>query len=230
MGRLDAALNFGKEMINAEGNESPPDVRSDQEAWRVKGKGRKNRASKDRNGAGNWEAAKGSKIPTFKELTHALHSTDGSVTGASARLKVSVGALDAQVRTSRQLQKYLATIPIVHDPVYTKERLAQVEEDIKVKALLYRSDALTALHSLATMEVNANTNSALAQVKLLAAQRLYQETSDAGAGPGEIESTLRILNERFQEAAPRIKAIRERIVEFENGAPRLIEASSSTSE
>jgi len=128
------------------------------------------------------------------------------------------------------LQKYLATIPIVHDPVYTKERLAQVEEDIKVKALLYRSDALTALHSLATMEVNANTNSALAQVKLLAAQRLYQETSDAGAGPGEIESTLRILNERFQEAAPRIKAIRERIVEFENGAPRLIEASSSTSE
>lgn len=82
------------------------------------------------------------------------------------------------------------------------------------KRELYGSDALDALHDLAMMPIT--DNALLNQIKLQAAQRLAGKEAEAtSAPPSEVDHALRQLNAQFHKTAPRIKSVRERIVEFD---------------
>ena len=52
-------------------------------------------------------------------------------------------------------------------------------------------------------------NSAQNQVKFLAASRLVG-ANEAGSGGDDLAATLRDLNREYQEAAPRLRIVRER--------------------
>jgi hypothetical protein len=170
------------------------------------------------------DAAQVSKNPRLlqRSIRGALKMSMGNPVAAARVLKMSVSQLRHEMEMSHKMREYIKLLSkrdYKHLDEYRKLTLEEVDKDLKIRAALYRSEALDALHQLASLEVTAETNSALAQVKLLAAQKLYQEVGPA-ENPNEVEATLRVLNQRFQEAAPRIKQIRERIIQFD-GAPAL---------
>jgi hypothetical protein len=69
-------------------------------------------------------------------------------------------------------------------------------------------------------------NSALAQVKLLAAKVLTELplTPEAPRSDKEMQAILRELNEDYQRHAPRIKALRERTITFDQSPNTIDEA------
>jgi hypothetical protein len=237
MKRLDAAIKYAMEVMNAEGNAGGPDLPSDQAQDGGQGKGGKDRAVSDRTVARYWEKAQieAGYFPSQirrADIREAIKKSKGSAVRAARMLKMTVSELEKQYDFQREMSKYLQDFRdemAKDNPEYINRTLSEVEEDMRKRAVFYRAEALEALHDLASLPVDAETNSALAQVKLIAAQRLYQETGQTD-NPNDMESTLRVLNQRFQEAAPRIKQIRERIIQFENGGPKLIEASGSVVE
>lgn len=161
-------------------------------------------------------------LPPLSEPTieHALKAARGDLFVASQMLgHVSVVRLDRAIRVSDRLRTlFLAIQQVKADPAYDQLTMEQVEMDIERRLTLYRSDALDALHQLATMPID--DNSAQNQVKLAAAARLSGSTVAAGEG-SDIENTLRALNDEYHRAAPRIKRVRERIIEFETPAASL---------
>ena len=80
--------------------------------------------------------------------------------------------------------------------------------------VLYRSQGLDTLQELATMP--HGDNSAMAQVRLAAAARLAGTQEYQSGASGAMDATLSILNDEYQKAAPRIKRVRERVIEFED--------------
>jgi hypothetical protein len=103
----------------------------------------------------------------------------------------------------------------------------QLEEAIKHRMIRYQSDALDALHDLAMMPISEN--SAQNQVKLLAAKLLAEPllAPENTGSKEEMNKVLRELNEEFQRNTPRLKLIRERIVEFQQEPPASVEAEKS---
>jgi hypothetical protein len=103
------------------------------------------------------------------------------------------------------------------------------ERVLAAKVKLYEGDSLDALHDLAMMPITENTQNN--QIKYLAACRLAGEKIAPG-GPAQnaaLQDIMRELNNNYQKTAPRIKAMRERIVEFENGTEaRAIAADGSS--
>lgn len=161
-------------------------------------------------------------IPAFlpKTIRGAMKATGGNVALAAELLSTSVSRLDTAIRFHKLYQEFKQYEP---EKRYLTMAAKQVAEEMEVKRVLFRYEALQSLHQLATMPLS--DNSAQLQVKLLAATRLYSETGDASIG-SEVDQTLRRLNEDYHQAAPRIKSIRERIVEFEDqptAAPRVID-------
>jgi hypothetical protein len=96
-------------------------------------------------------------------------------------------------------------------PEYERLSQEQVELDIARRLTLYRSDGLDSLHDLATMPITEN--SAMAQVKLAAAARLAGGV-ERDQGGSDVAQTLALLNQAYHENAPRIKSVRERVIEF----------------
>jgi len=60
-------------------------------------------------------------------------------------------------------------------------------------------------------------NSAMAQVKLAAAARLAGGV-ERDQGGSDVAQTLAALNEAYHRDAPRIKSVRERVIEFHSPA------------
>ncbi len=86
---------------------------------------------------------------------------------------------------------------------------------------LYKEGALEALYALALMEITG-ANSATLQVKYLAACRLAGPQIETGVrADNPMADVLKDLNDRFNENAPKIRSIRERIVEFDQSAAAL---------
>lgn len=130
---------------------------------------------------------------------------------------VTVIRLDRSIRVSPRLQTvFLAIQEAKTDPEYERRTAECIESGIQRRVSLYRAEGLDALHVLATMPLS--DNSAQNQVKLAAATRLASGT-ESGQQGSEIESTLAILNQSYHAAAPRIRSVRERIIEFDNPAP-----------
>lgn len=224
---------------HAEGNEGRPDLPGDQAQDGRQGEGSADSAGQD---GAQPRHGKKAKVPPRTNvialdsinkqllptrIKRALKESSGNLVLAAVRLETTVAKLDREIRLSQQLCRFVHELKNTAGPYieYRKMSLSEVEEDIRVRSILYRSQALDALNDLAMMPIGEN--SALAQVKLLAAQRLYAETGDSKFG-NEIDQTLRRLNEDYHLAAPRIKSIRERTVTFESGnRTRVIEAEPS---
>jgi len=157
------------------------------------------------------------------KVQNALKVTAWDLPKAARMLGMSISKLDDALQQTRFLPRYmreLAKFPKAIPDEYRKMTLAQVEEDIARRLVLYRADAMSALHDLAMMPIDENSMNN--QVKLQAAVRLYAETGEKTVG-NEIEGTLRALNDEYHKVAPRIRSIRERTIEFESSDPRVIE-------
>jgi hypothetical protein len=155
-----------------------------------------------------------SVVPALSEssIKDALIAGRGDLWTASQMLGITALKLDRAIRLSEDLQNVFLSLKQVRAlPDYDRLSLQQIEAEVASRMVLYRSDALDALHALATMPIDEN--SAQNQVKLLAASRLSGPME--GQAGSELDQTLRLLNEEYQQKAPRIKSIRERIVEFE---------------
>ena len=154
-------------------------------------------------------------VPPLTEdsIKEALILARGDLFTASQHLgHVSVVRLDRAIRVSEELQRlFLALREIRATPEYEKLSQDQVMLDISRRLTLYRSDGLDSLHELATMPIG--DNSAMAQVKLAAAARLAGGV-ESDQGGSDVAQTLALLNQAYHEHAPRIKSVRERVIEF----------------
>jgi hypothetical protein len=84
---------------------------------------------------------------------------------------------------------------------------------------------LDALHDLARMAIS-DDNSMLNHIKYLACCKLIDPVLRPGdtSPKSDLDKTLRDLNAAYQASAPRIKAIRERIISLDEGIPRPTES------
>lgn len=128
---------------------------------------------------------------------------------------------DNSTFVEKSLQVPASSLPRI--PKLPEERLNLA---IEMRMEFYKCAALDALYDLAMMPMP--DNSAMAQVKFMAASRLagpLEGVEDRGKGP-TFDSVLSDLNKRFHENAPRIREVRERIVTYSEGsAPPAIEGS-----
>ena len=163
-----------------------------------------------------------SKVMTLAlgPIKEALEKANGDMHLAAHELGCRVGELDRVIRMSKTLPKFFRSLKRVNDDKYMSASLTAIENEIVRKTAIYRSEAQDEIYKLATMPVSEN--SAQNQVKLLAAVKLY-ETGQTSMGR-EIDGVLAALNDSYHQNAPRIRSVRERIVEFEND-PKVIESS-----
>lgn len=160
---------------------------------------------------------------TEEGVAKALTDARGDLFVTAEMFGITVTRLDRYIRASEQVQTvYLAIKQVRALPEYDKLSTQAIEQEVQRRLSAYRADGLEAVHQLATMDIG--DNSAMAQVKLTAAMKLMGPTSDNGSG--EIEKTLRELNESYQKNAPRVKITRTTI-ELESRPERVIEAEAS---
>lgn len=133
----------------------------------------------------------------------ALLDARGDIFTASQLLRTTAVRLNRAIQVSAILQAVVESIPVKWKGV---DR-AEIERAIEDRTALYRVAGLDALAELATMPIDEN--SAQNQVKLAAAARLAGP-SEAGTGGDDLAATLRDLNRDYQEAAPRLRIVRER--------------------
>ena len=168
-------------------------------------------------------------LPVVKR---ALQEAGGDIPLAAARLQISAARLDEDVTMSKKLRKYFIKIRKAQNQAevceYRNLSLKTILENIEYKRSLYRLEALEVIREIAGMKLSEN--SAMMQVKLLAAVRLYNETGDHAVG-GTINDTLQALNNEFHATAKRITSVRETVreVRFEEN-PRVIEAETLSSQ
>jgi len=129
---------------------------------------------------------------------------------------ITLRRLHQTIRNDAYLQAYVVEVAKAVDAgAFDKLTRKQIEDDLASRALVYKSDALDALHDLATMPID--DNSAQNQIKLAAAARLVGPGAEAAHASTDTDAILRQLQEEYHRSAPRIKEIRERIVVMESG-------------
>ena len=133
----------------------------------------------------------------------ALLDARGDIFIASQLLRTTAIRLNRAIQVSPLLSAVVEAIPAKWKGI---DR-AEIERAIEERTALYRVSGLDALHELATMPIDVN--SAQNQVKLAAAARLAGST-EGQSGGDDLASTLRDLNREYQEAAPRLRIVRER--------------------
>jgi len=144
----------------------------------------------------------------------ALVEARGDTFIASQLLGMGVTALrvDRAIRVSARLQAVVAGIQDVKGTeAYLEATARDFHRAIDRRMSLYRIAGLDALHELASMPLDEN--SAQNQVKLAAAARLAGPAAESG-GDGELVETLRELNQQYHESAPRIRVMRQTLVEI----------------
>jgi hypothetical protein len=151
-------------------------------------------------------------VPSFNaaSIERAILSAQGDLFVAAQLLgHVTVLKLDRAIRADERLQQVYLTVKQVKAlPEYDKASQEALEVEITRRLSIYRSDALDALHELATMPVDAN--SAQNQVKFAAAAKLAGGMGERESSTG-IEQTLRELNESYHREAPRMKITRTQV-------------------
>lgn len=162
-------------------------------------------------------------VPSFNEdsIEKALMDAQGDLFVAGQLLHVTMLKVDRAVRASPRLQAvYLSIKDVKRD--YDRISQERLEQEVARRLTFYRADGLEALHELATMSIG--DNSAMAQVKLAAAARLSGAMERESGG--ELEETLRQLNDAYHREAPHIKVTRQTIVEM-GPTERVIDSSSA---
>jgi hypothetical protein len=202
---------------HAERDEGREDVRSDEARGNGQGEGGADRTIENGAGAGDGKTTEivsaGAREAPPKQaylnvtedgMKAALIEARGDIFIASQLLGITAIRLNRAIQVSPLLQATVDTIPKVHTGL-SKESL---NEAIESRLAIYRVAGLDALHDLATMPIDVN--SAQNQVKLAAAARLAGSPEAGGAG-GEVGEALRSLNQLYQEHAPRLRVVRERL-------------------
>lgn len=141
---------------------------------------------------------------TEESAKNALVEARGDLFVAAELIGITSMRLYKAIQQSTTLQEAFATARKAPKGV----PIEAIREAVDERIALYRADGLDALHELATMPLDAN--SAQNQVKLAAAARLVGETASGGGG-GELADALRELNQQYQQNAPRLRVIRERV-------------------
>lgn len=150
------------------------------------------------------------KVKPYESLTEAkiadaLIEARGDIFIASQLLGVTATRLDRAIAVSPALLQAMTTS---QQSISDNLKPADIRGIAERRIELYRVAGLDALHELATMPIDEN--SAQNQVKLAAAARLAGETGGGQVG-GDLAETLRILNQEYQEKAPRLRVVRERL-------------------
>lgn len=160
---------------------------------------------------------------TEASIKDALVEARGDIFIASQLLKVTAIRLHRAIQCSAVLQAALAAVKEAGPgmPLETIHKL------IEARVAMYRVVGLDALHDLATMPIDSN--SAQNQVKLAAAARLAGSV-EGQAGGSELADVLRELNQSYQENAPRLRVIREKVTIETLPAEREVSASPDSSE
>lgn len=145
---------------------------------------------------------------TEQGVVEALMTARGDLFVAAAYLNIRPRDLDSYIRSSEQLQGFMAAIGHVKTSAeYNRMSNEQFADELERLTRSYRLDALNVIHQLATMTYDS---AALADVKLKAAIQLR------GAAPETVSTAsqtniLGELNRIYNETAPRIKSIRAAI-------------------
>lgn len=167
-------------------------------------------------------------VPAFSEanIEKAIVDARGDVFLAAQLLgHVTTLKVHRAIRSSERLTAvYLAIEQVKQLPEFDRISTERLEQEISSRIVIYRSDALAALHDLATMPISGD-NSAQNQVKLAAAARLAGSAGPRGEA-SELEETLRDLNEQYQVDAPRIKITRQTSIEIERSSEKVIEGEA----
>ena len=217
-----------KGAANAKGLTGTQDVRGDQARGGEQGEGRADSSVADRASISDRQAAEVQGVPapaqatsqrSYLNLTEdgieaALIEARGDIFVASQLLGMGVTALrvDRAIRVSARLQAVVAGIQDVKGTEsYLEATALDFHRAIERRMSLYRIAGLDALHELASMPIDEN--SAQNQVKLAAAARLAGPAAES-AGEGELVETLRELNQQYHESAPKIRVLRQTLVEI----------------
>jgi hypothetical protein len=155
---------------------------------------------------------------TGRELVAAVKAARGSMPLAASKLDVSIVKLDRALLLSREAKSIVSFIKRKKNKggwqhEWYDVSLEQVEEDVRRKAALYRSEALDVLLQIAMQPLSENIYAN--QVKMQAAMKLVDLPGvkvDPKTGD-EIAVTLKLLNDDFQKNQPRLRLIRETVRE-----------------
>ena len=213
---------------HASGNEGRADVSGDQAGRREQGEGGADSAVANRPSISHGQApevqgvpaaAQAAPVRTYLNLTEdgieaALIEARGDIFVASQLLGMGVTALrlDRAIRVSARLQAVVAGIQDVKGTEsYLEATALDFHRAIERRLALGRIVGMDSLIELASMPLDQN--SAQNQVKLAAAARLAGPTTELGEG-GEMVETLRLLNEQYHESAPKIRVLRQTLVEI----------------
>lgn len=147
-------------------------------------------------------------------MEKALLDGRGDLFVSASLLGITVVVLDRVIRASPQLQDLYQTIEQVAVlEQYDRTTMARFAAEVSRRRTLYQSDALDALHDLATMPVSGHP--ATLQAKFLAASRLAGPAEERTSAAVDLDQTLSALNDEYHKAAPRIREIRERVITFD---------------
>lgn len=165
--------------------------------------------------------------PAYLNLTEegikaALLEARGDVFIASQLLGVTALRVNRAITVSPLLQATIDSIRTVGKGVSPDD----LNRAIESRLAFYRVVGLDELHALATMPIDAN--SAQNQVKLAAAARLAGPADGFGVS-GEAAETLRALNDLYQQNAPRLRVIREKMTVEVLPAERVVSEQGSKS-
>lgn len=174
--------------------------------------------------AGGKTALRPYNTLTEDSIKGALVEARGDIFVASQLLSITAIRLDRAIRVSETLQAVVLGIQDVKGSgAYLQATAEDFGRAMERRMSLYRIAGLDALHELASMPLDQN--SAQNQVKLAAAARLAGPP-EGSQGGGELADTLRELNQAYQQDAPRLRVIRERLT-IETIAPeRVIESEA----
>jgi len=147
----------------------------------------------------------------------ALIEGRGDLFIASQLLGITALRLDRAIRVSATLQAVVEGIRDVKgSDSYLHATATDFQKAIERRLVMGRIVGMDALIELASMPLD--DNSAQNQVKLAAAARLAGP-AEGSQGGGELAEALRELNQAYQENAPRIRVMRQTVIEVTREPP-----------
>lgn len=153
-------------------------------------------------------------------IKKALTENKGDLFRSACALGCTAKELDRYIRSTDELQVFVVAIDqLKNDPAYERLSAKQFTEQLTLLIREGQVMALEEMQKLAGMSIG--DSAAMAQVKFLACARLMGSVVSGGHG-GELSDLLAELNQRYEEAAPRIREIRQTVVTLENPAPKAL--------
>lgn len=145
-------------------------------------------------------------------IRDALTTARGDLFLAASYLNVTARELDQFIRSSSEIQGFVAAIAVVKkDSDYERMSADQFSDQLENLTRAYRVEAIDVIHDLAMMPFDS---AAMAEVKLKAAVQLRGTHNDSPVNSDQA-LILAELNNLYQQSAPRIKSIR--IAQIEMG-------------